>query len=160
MTRNVIINKLFLITFTFMSFFLFLTTTQAKNVCKVCNGEYFWIDETKKTNCTVIDDVNINNKAECIALSKETNNCGYITPELHSLLQDIFDLLKFADVILVLGLTIISFVQAVAKGGDELKKAATITGKRLIIGVIIFFVPNLINFFFGILGLYGTCGIG
>ncbi len=76
------------------------------------------------------------------------------------LLQEVFDVIKFVDVVLVLVLTIVSFTQAVVKGGDELKKAGITTLKRVIIGVVIFFVPGLISFFFNMVGLYGTCGIG
>ena len=88
-------------------------------------------------------------------------NCeALLTEDIINLLQDIFDLIKFVDVVLVVALTIITFTQAVAKGGDELKKAVNITIKRVIIGVIIFFIPTLIDFVFNAIGLYDTCGIG
>ena len=76
------------------------------------------------------------------------------------LLQEVFDTIKFVDVVLVLVLTIVTFTQAVVKGGEDLKKAGTTTLKRVIIGIVIFFVPTLINFLFNVVGLYGTCGIG
>lgn len=89
------------------------------------------------------------------------NDCNAIlTSEVVELLQDVFNIIKFADVVLVLILTIVTFAQAVAKGGDELKKALNVTLKRVIIGIIIFFIPVLIDFVFNAIGLYDTCGIG
>ncbi len=89
------------------------------------------------------------------------NDCeAILTSDVVDLLQDVFDIIKFADVILVLVLTIVTFTQAIAKGGDELKKALNVTIKRVIIGIIIFFIPVLIDFVFNAIGLYDTCGIG
>ena len=42
---------------------------------------------------------------------------------------------------------------------DALMKAMKNTGKRLILAVLLFFLPTLINFIFPLLGWYGTCGI-
>lgn len=72
-----------------------------------------------------------------------------------------FDLIKYAAIVLLIVLTIIEFAKAVASGKDEtIKKAGQITVKRLIMAVIIFFLPILINFILNILGISGgTCGI-
>ena len=84
---------------------------------------------------------------------KDSNSIAFM-------LQEMFDLIKFLDVVLILGLTIVEFVKAIPAGEDALKKAITVTGKRLIAGIIIFFVPTVLNFIFDIAGFYGTCGIG
>ena len=45
---------------------------------------------------------------------------------------------------------------------DALKKALQKTIKRLVICIVIFFLPRLINFILGLLGIVDdpTCGIG
>lgn len=77
-------------------------------------------------------------------------------------LQFIFNLMKYAAIILLLVLTIMEFSKAtVSSNQDAMKKALQNTIKRLIIAVIIFFLPILIKFVFELLGIYsaGTCGI-
>lgn len=74
-----------------------------------------------------------------------------------------FDLIKYAAIILFFVLTIIEYFKAITSNdNDALKKATQKTIKRLILCVIIFFLPILINFLFKILGIIDdpTCGIG
>lgn len=75
-----------------------------------------------------------------------------------------FQFLKYAAIIILLVFTVIDFAKAIATSKDDaIKKAAQNTIKRLIIAVIIFFLPDLINFVFDLLGIVSTdatCGIG
>lgn len=76
------------------------------------------------------------------------------------LLQEIFDILKIASPILVLVFSIIDFFGAVAsQDKDRLKKAIKQTFIRVIVGLIVFVIPFICDFFFDLTGMYSTCGI-
>ena len=76
-------------------------------------------------------------------------------------LQQIFNVMKFLAPSLVVVLSIVEFVKAIAsEDKDALAKATKKTGKRIFLALMLFFIPSLINFFFELLGWYGTCGIG
>ena len=76
-------------------------------------------------------------------------------------LQLIFNIMKFLGPVLVIVMSIIDLlkVSAEQKQDGELEKLGSKTLKRLIYAVIIFTLPSLINYIFGLVGLYGTCGI-
>lgn len=77
-------------------------------------------------------------------------------------LQFVFNLIKYAAILLLFALTVMEFSKAtVSSNQDAMKKALQNTIKRLIIAVVIFFLPILIKFVFELLGIYsaGTCGI-
>jgi hypothetical protein len=75
-------------------------------------------------------------------------------------LQTIFNIMKFAAPLMVIIFTIVDLLKAVASGkDDDLKKLGSKTLKRFGYAIIVFFLPDIINYVFGILGLYGTCGI-
>jgi len=75
-------------------------------------------------------------------------------------LQDIFSAFKIIAPVLCIVLIIVDLVKAVvSQDKDALTKAGKTAGLRMIYAVILFFLPDLINFLFGLLGWYGTCGI-
>jgi len=77
-------------------------------------------------------------------------------------LQFAFNLIKYIAIIMLLALTVAEFTKALASSNqDAIKKALTNTIKRLIIAVVIFLLPILIEFLFKVLGIYSstTCGI-
>lgn len=75
-------------------------------------------------------------------------------------LQQIFKIMGYAAPLLCLVLSIFDFVKATAsQDKDALMKAVKKTGKRIVLAIILFFLPTLINFLFPLLGWYGTCGI-
>lgn len=76
-------------------------------------------------------------------------------------LQKIFNIIKIAAPILVLGLTIFEFVKAtVSQDQEALKKASNIFIKRLIMMAILFFLPTLIQILLIIINNNsGTCQI-
>jgi len=75
-------------------------------------------------------------------------------------LQFVFNLMKYAAILMLLGLTIAEFMKAITSSNqDAIQKALKATIKRAIIAVVIFFLPMLIEFVLSLFGLYGTCGI-
>jgi hypothetical protein len=76
-------------------------------------------------------------------------------------LQQIFNVIKYLGPLLCLIFSVIDFVKAAASQDKEaLAKAAKTTLKRIVLAMILFFIPLLINFLFPLIGFYGTCGIG
>ena len=83
--------------------------------------------------------------------------------ELYNTLQDIFNLIKIATPALVIILSLIDYLGAIAKSNDdEVKKANKRTVQRVIIGLAIFFLPFILDIVFDIFGLVDAsrCGIG
>lgn len=98
---------------------------------------------------------------------KEEENCDAIfgdpdePGDFANYLQQIFNVFKYLAPTLVIVLTIMDFIKVVAsQDKDALVKAGKKAGMRLILAIVLFFIPNLINFFFHLIGFYGTCGIG
>ena len=75
-------------------------------------------------------------------------------------LQKALDILRFAGIIIAIAMTIKDLVVVVSdQKNDAFKKIGITTLKRIIYATLIFILPSLINFVFGILGFYSTCGI-
>ncbi|MCM1052356.1 MAG: hypothetical protein NC483_00040 [Ruminococcus sp.] len=77
-------------------------------------------------------------------------------------LQFTFNLIKYIALVVLFVFTVLEFGKATASSSpDAMKKAINSTVKRLIIAVIIFFLPILIEFVLRLLGVYSanTCGI-
>jgi len=78
-------------------------------------------------------------------------------------LQGLFTLIKIAAPVLVIALSTIDYIKALtASNADEMKKVTQRTIKRVVVGLIVFFLPFLLDVLFHLFGLYdiGTCGIG
>jgi len=78
------------------------------------------------------------------------------------LLQDIFLFIKVLAPILLIALSSLDYIKAIAsKDADELKKANERFIKRLIAAVALFLLPFILDFVFDIFGVYDmqTCGI-
>ena len=75
-------------------------------------------------------------------------------------MQFAFNIIKYAAIILLFVFTITDFIKAIASSDDKaIKKALQNAIKRIIIAIIIFFLPILIEFVLSLLGIYGDCGI-
>lgn len=75
-------------------------------------------------------------------------------------LQFAFNILKYAAIVMLFVFTIMDFTKAVASSKDDaIKKAAQNAIKRLVIAVIIFLLPILIEFVLSLVGIYSDCGI-
>ena len=82
---------------------------------------------------------------------------------LYDFMQDLFSLIKIVAPALVIILSTIDYIKAITNSNaDEMKKANGRTIKRLIIGLIIFFLPFILDILFELLGLYdlSRCNIG
>lgn len=109
--------------------------------------------ETKSdffTNATVA-------AANCSTFFK--NNDGSYN-RTYFLLENVFKIMKYAAVCLVLGFSVYDFVKAIASNDDAaIKKAISNSVKRLIIGALVFFLPYIVKFVLGIIGDFTTCDI-
>lgn len=98
--------------------------------------------------------------SDCVAIFGPKND----PDSIRSLINEILMYPKIIVPILVIGLGTLDLAKAViASKEDEMKKAQTTFIKRLIIGVVIFFVPTIIDLLMFIvdtvLGPTGTCAI-
>ncbi len=78
-------------------------------------------------------------------------------------LQDLFLGIKLLAPAMVIVLSTIDYIKAIAaENQDDVKKANQRTVKRVTAGLIIFFIPFLLDILFNLFGIYdlSTCGIG
>ncbi len=73
-------------------------------------------------------------------------------------LHQLFNIIKYGAIVLCLVLTIIEYVKAATSQDDSaIKKASQKTLKRVIITIILFLAPTLIEFILELLGITGSC---
>lgn len=78
-------------------------------------------------------------------------------------LKGIYTLIKIAAPVLVIVLSTMEYIRAIAASNtDDVKKTHSRTIKRIIVGLIIFFLPDLLDLLFHIFGIYNIngCNIG
>lgn len=76
------------------------------------------------------------------------------------LLQKVFDYMKLAAIIMIFAFSAIDYAKAIVDQDADAIKTATIKfGKRLVIGIIIFLLPVLINLILSVID-QSTCGVG
>lgn len=88
--------------------------------------------------------------------------CSAISPSLEKLLNYVYTAIKVSVPIIVLVLTVLDLVKAVASSDEkDMQKALKTTVKRVIIGIAIFFIPTFLNLLLELIPrINGTCGIG
>ena len=89
-------------------------------------------------------------------------DCGSVlSPNQAAFLQNVFIFIRVITPVLVLVLIMKDFVQAVASQKEEdMKKAQTTAIKRIIVGVVIMFVPTIVNLLLDLMARnQTTCGI-
>ena len=130
----------------------------------ICLFSFFALNEVKAIESDYVsEDVNYSlaskptKKEECKAIfgdPKDKTSFGYY-------LNQVLRLIQYLGPILCGVLTIVEFVKATASQDKELlSKAAKKTLTRVILAIILFFIPLITNFLFdNVLGWYGTCGI-
>ncbi len=102
----------------------------------------------------------VNASSLIYSLDVATECSDVIDPEVYELMQQVFNVIKYAGPLLCLIFSVIDFVKAAAsQDKDALTKAGKTTGKRVVYALVLFFIPTLINFLFPLLGWVGTCGI-
>lgn len=86
---------------------------------------------------------------------------GIFTGRLGQFLMEAWKLIKFAVPILIIAFAIVDFIKAMSSHDEaEVKKAANKLVKRLVIGVLVFVLPTIIEYVLGLAGIeFGTCGI-
>lgn len=87
-----------------------------------------------------------------------------ITPELQKIIDYVMTAIRIAVPLLLICLLTYDFALAVFSGDDKIKKIKSKVIKRIIIAIVIFFVPTLINLVFNLVNdvwnkNYSTCGI-
>ena len=76
------------------------------------------------------------------------------------LLQLAFTIIKYAGPLLCIVFSSIDLVKTVvADDKDAMSKTVKKCLKRVVLALILFFIPTVINYLFPLLGFYGTCGI-
>ncbi len=114
--------------------------------------------ETYVMNATTNTVIPIVTEESCVGYLGSVTNPNSPMYYLHSA----FNLIKYGAIVLLLILTIVEYAKAVAVSEqDILKKATQKTVKRIIIAVIIFLLPTLIEFVLELVGIsgYGVCDI-
>jgi len=89
-------------------------------------------------------------------------NCdGIITTELSETIQMFFNIFKIIVPILILVLSAVDFIVAIAGSDDKkMKEASGKLVKRLLLAALFFLLPEILNMMLGwIDGSYSTCGI-
>lgn len=134
-------NKLLIIVLMLFSCFIYMT-----NITKV---EAYEVSYKLAENCEL--------DPECDALFGDPNADGTVA----NYIQGIFNVIKWLGPILCFAFSIIDFVKATAnQDKDALAKAAKKTLTRVVLAMLLFFLPGLINTLFELVGWYGTCCIG
>ena len=119
-----------------------------------------WYKLELKTDCK-------NGNTEEPSLDPTPTTCeGLISDNLRELINKIMTYIRIAVPILLVGLIIVDFATAIfAESDDKMKKAQSKVIKRIIIAIVIFFVPTLINLLFNIVNdvwvdaHYEICGL-
>jgi hypothetical protein len=76
------------------------------------------------------------------------------------LLQRVFNIMKYAGPLLCIIFSCIDFVKVVVSDDkDAMSKTIKKCLTRVVLALVLFFIPTVINFLFPLLGFYGTCGI-
>lgn len=84
----------------------------------------------------------------------------YVEGTTGALIQQIFNYMKLAAVVMVFAFSVIDYAKALIDQNQDLFKTANKKfGKRLIFGVLVFLLPLIVNLIVGIIDS-STCGIG
>lgn len=87
-------------------------------------------------------------------------NCSTVLGNgtFYKMITDFFDYMRIAAIGLVLVLSTVDFVKALAaQNQDQLKKSAGSAVTRLILAMIIFFLPILLNIILGVVKIGELC---
>lgn len=94
------------------------------------------------------------------------DGCGLFSDDMKDWLLQLLDIIKIAGLVLAAILSMVDFLKGVATGSaDTMKKVWQSVGKRLISVILLFLLPVLIEFIFGLVTINGVdatnplCGI-
>lgn len=109
-----------------------------------CMSSCLGLQDTLKEKDALIDD--LNNNTEC-----------YLTESIVSMVYNILKWAKYIAPVLVIILSILDFIKAIAaQNDDDMKKAQGKFVKRLIVAALLFLLPLIINFMLKTFGLYNS----
>lgn len=105
-------------------------------------------------------------KKEPVVEPKQDISCDLIDQDIIDMINEVMNYIRIGVPILLLCLIIVDFSSAIfASSEDKMKKAQSKVIKRIIIAIVIFFVPTLLNFVFDIVNdvwedaNYEICGL-
>lgn len=114
-------------------------------------------------NMKVIVVIDIINNLNVLGIFTDITDCGSVLgADLTEVLKDIYKAIQIAVPVLVILLCSVDIAKAVVAQEDkDMQAAISKSIKRVIIGLVIFFVPLVIDVLLDLVGLAsGTCGIG
>ena len=76
------------------------------------------------------------------------NNIINSGDKTYAILQEVWNFMRFAVPIIIVLMSTIDFVVAIAKGEEEMKKAQKKLFQRLIFGVLLYVIPVLLDLIF------------
>lgn len=145
--------------------------TDKKNTMNVYNKKKDEVSEYCKSILKTLNYAEGGCVSSCINLSKELadmeikygirsaykeTKCN-IGPSILNLVYNVLKWLKYIAPVLVIILSILDFIKALAsQKDDDMKKAQEKFVKRLIVAVILFLLPLIINFMLSTFGLYNS----
>ena len=146
-------NLMFL--FLIFSFFaLFSISTNAKTVSSVSDSVYLLVDDGMNSVSNEFSEYD--QSQSCSSLLGDPNDENSVA----WLLQVIFDILKVVGPLLVIVLSSIDFAKVIIQSDDEsMGKAKRKLIYRLILAVLLFFVPILLEVMLDLFGFVSECGI-
>ena len=113
-------------------------------------------DKTDGTDDLLLPPITLG-KLECDTVFK---NADGSYNQFYYLFWNALKIMKYAAIALTLGLSLMDYIKVIASNNkDELKKVTTKCIKRLLIGVVLFFVPTILTFVMEIIGNYTTCNL-
>ena len=99
----------------------------------------------------------LSNDAILIGDNKKVNNKCSISDDIVSMIYNVLKWAKYIVPVLVIILSILDFIKAIAaQNDDEMKKAQGKFVKRLIVAALLFLLPLIINFALKTFGFYNA----
>ncbi len=95
-----------------------------------------------------------------VVISTSDASCSGIigSGDFRTVLTEFLDMIRILAIAMVVVFSTIDFAKAlIAQDSDALKKSTSHAFKRLIIAIVIFFTPVLLNILLGLIGISGIC---
>ena len=127
---------------------------ELKNTCKAYIS-YMSYDDTCMNECLDLNNKLRNAKA-LISEDQKIEKCS-ISDDIVSMIYNVIKWAKYIVPVLVIILSILDFIKAIAaQNDDEMKKAQGRFVKRLIVAALLFLIPLIINFALKTFGMYNS----
>lgn len=97
-----------------------------------------------------------NNTVSPIVTDNPEKTSNFISAGLKTQLQHLYDIMKIAVPVLIFVLSIVDFIVAIAGNEEQMKKATNKLIKRLIVGLLFFVIPIILDMLFELTVIGGT----